>query len=291
MPDDLNVMKCFVPQVDRPACGTEAYEKMSAYRGRFDRHGYVHVSGPDMQTLTGHTDNRPLLEVANDMPLDPYGGGQRRRLYRTAMFYPWAGELRFDPVFRGPGGSYVPYFQDQSLNGDQGGHERRFCPVPDRLETDQLLRRLISILYHLIPKGLIESRLPIRTGIHFIRLSSDGREACVPSPNTVHVDGEPFTAIVLIDRVNVTKHSAGNIIAKRHCAGLQAQDIAEDDRLYEATLTEPLEFIYCDDARVAHGVSSVLGAGESNGWRTSLLVDFSDIRLVRTGPPRKPLVV
>jgi hypothetical protein len=86
--------------------------------------------------------------------------------------------------------------------------------------------------------------------------------------------------------VNVTRNSARNVIAKRACAGLQIQDIADDDRLYEATLTEPLESLYCDDARVSHGVNGVLGANGSEGWRTSLLIDFSDFRLVRTAAPR-----
>ena len=289
MPDDVQVIKRVSPsRADRPAFGTEAYDVLCALRDQFERNGFVHIPALSMALLAGHADMRPLLAAAEDLPVDPFGDGLRRRLYSTAFFYPWTGDLRFDPPFPSANGSYVPYFQERSLNGDQGGRERRFRPLSQELENDPLLRALVSTHFHLIPGGAIEPRLPIRVGIHLIRLWSDGREACVPSPNVQHVDGEPFTSIILIDRVNVTQNSARNVIAKRRCAGLHMQDIAKDDRLHEATLTEPLESLYCDDARVSHGVNGVLGANESEGWRTSLLIDFSDIRLVRTATPHTP---
>ena len=89
MPDDLNVIKRSVSKPDRLTSGTETYAKMCAYRDQLERHGYVHISGRDMLLLTGYADISPLLEAADEMPLDPYGGGMRRRFYRTATFFPW----------------------------------------------------------------------------------------------------------------------------------------------------------------------------------------------------------
>jgi hypothetical protein len=104
----------------------------------------------------------------------------------------------------------------------------------------------------------------------------------VPSPNTLHTDGEPWTAIILIDRFNVAPGSAKSYIARRRCRYRQPQDLNPEDIFFERTLSKSLETVIVDDARVSHAVTGCLGASCQSGWRTSLLIDYSSMKPDRT---------
>lgn len=254
------------------------------HRNALEKEGFVHIAGADMRGACGEVGGMErLLEAANQAPGDAHSNGLRRRYYRTATLQPWSGSLRFDDCFIDPDGrSYVPYYQSSGVNADQGGKERRFDPLPNDLEANPLLRALIYMLFSVVPGQMIEQRLPVRVGIHLIRLMSDGRRIALPSPNCLHTDGEPWTAIILIDRWNVTQTTARNFVARRQCKGAQPQDVNSDDILAAVTMTEALETIMIDDARVAHSVSGCLGIDGNVGWRSSLLIDFSPMYPERT---------
>ena len=250
-----------------------------------ERDGFAFVPGEHIAMLTAGADLAPLLDASRNLPVDPTSDGLKFRVYRTATYFPWDGSLRFDPAFEHRGQLYVPYFQPLTINQAEGGRERRFPPVPPHLEQDPLLQRLVRRLFSLIPASMIEHRLPVRVGIHIIRLFSDGWRVSLAAPNYVHCDGEPWTAIINLERSNVTDWSATNMVARRHCAGIRMQDVLSEDILYRGVMQTPLDTAIVDDARVAHAVSGVLGSDNSPGWRTSLLIDFSDIRLYRTPDP------
>jgi hypothetical protein len=286
MADDLNVAEYLSPARE-PLVGSLGHNILVTHRNEVERDGFSVISSDEMTALVNNADKLPLLAAAANMPLDPFADGQRRRCYRTGVMLPWAGEFRFDPPFKGRDGAYVPYWQSALTNHDANGRERRFAPVPDGLETDPLLLRLIWASFRLIPGGYITNDLPVRVGIHIIRLSSDGRRVCTSSPNHLHTDGEPWTSIILLDRVNIADHSALSFVAERRCAGLQPVDVAREELLAKVTMVSSLEAIMVDDSRVSHCVTGALGADGTSGHRTSLLIDFSGIRLDRTVEPRR----
>ena len=260
-----------------------------AARDRLEGEGWVHVEGEMVWSLTGHADPARLMETIKDLPVDPYGDGQRQRLYRTAQYYPWARMLTFEPTFPGPDGEKVPYYQSAATNADAQGDERRFHPIPDELASLCVFCGrafgVVACAYQMIPGGYIEARLPVRVGVHIVRLNSDGRRICTSSPNTLHVDGEPWTAVLLLERANIHDRSARSYISTRGWAGYQPQDIPDTDILAKLTLTQPFELLMVDDSRVAHSVTGALGADGKPGWRTAMLIDFSGIRLDRTAEP------
>jgi hypothetical protein len=257
--------------------------KITKFRDLLEQEGHVHLEGAAVVDLLERVSLHALGAAADAAPQDPYGQGMRRRFYRTATLYPWTGNIRFDDPFIGANGvQFVPYYQPRAINGDADGKERRFAPLPDELEKDATLLAMIRLFFSLLPGDMIERRLPARVGLHLIRLFSDGRRIALPSPNSLHTDGEPWTAIVLLDRVNVSAHSAKSFVASRHCRGKQPQEIDPDDVLVEKTLTETLETIIIDDARVSHAVTGCLGANSKPGWRTTLLIDFSSLHPFRT---------
>jgi hypothetical protein len=280
--DDMDVVLSFYPDLQPRPEPTIA--DLIRHREALECEGFVHVTSQDMQLLCGQAFGLPaLIEAANAAPDDPDGRGLRRRLYRTASFQPWSGTVRFDDSFAANDGrQYVPYYQAPTVNTDQGGKERRFTPLPDHLESNALLKRLIHVLFLMIPGQMIERRLVVRVGLHLIKLFSDGRRIALPSPNCLHTDGEPWTALVLIDRENVTPNSATNFIASRHCKGSQPQDISPHEVICEITMKAPLETTMVDDSRLSHSVTGCLGANGQPGWRTSLLIDFSPMRPERT---------
>jgi hypothetical protein len=275
------------PSKPRPITGTALHDKLVSRRDELERAGFVHVGGSEMSAYLGALDGTRLRETANNLPLDSSGDGQRRRMYRTGFFNAWTDDFRFDPAFQGADGPYVPYWQSAGTNADASGRERRFAPLPDDLENDPLLQQAVRVSFKFIPSDYIACNLPIRVGLHLIRLYSDGRRVCTPSPNHLHTDGEPFTAIILLDRVNIADHTAISFVADRACAGHQPVDVPADSILAKVRMSEALETLMVDDGRVSHSVSGALGATGKPGYRTSLLIDFSDIRLERTPEPTR----
>src|SRR5207244_9535035 len=71
---------------------------------------------------------------------------------------------------------------------------------------------------HSFPTRRSSDLAPVLVNVHLNRLQSDGRRAALPSPREIHVDGEPFTFVVLVER---TPNLVGGIsyVADRCCAG------------------------------------------------------------------------
>ncbi len=253
-------------------------------RERLDRFGFVHVASADTQRMGTDLNLTAISAAAALAPRDPNDShGLRHRLYRTGDYQPHSGTMRFDDVFYAQDGSpYVPYYQEQCINPDAAGQARHFPPLPDALEQDGTLRQLVQIIFDMVPGDLIDRKRKQAIGIHLVKLWSDGRQRAIPSPPHLHTDGEPWTAIILVDRVNCARGSAVNYVAKRHCRGNQPQDCDSDDILAAITMHTPLEMVMVDDARVSHHVSGVHGADCLPGWRTSLLIDVSPLYPERT---------
>ena len=177
---------------------------------------------------------------------------------------------------------FVPYLQSASIAPDYAGVERRIAPLPDEFTHDASLLAIIRVLFMLIPRGAFHPRFPVRVGVHPFLLISDGQSAALPSPNYLHTDGEPWTAIVLLERENLESDSGRNVIAEWHCRGQRTHDVRPGEIIATVLLGTPLDALIVNDSRVAHAVTACLGRDGRPGWRTTLAVDFSALLPQRT---------
>lgn len=273
--------------IDRPGrlpFSPEAQKTIIRHRNHLDREGYDHVSAAETLLMLGQGDLTAIVNAADSAPADPYDPyGLRRRFYRKGCYHPSAGQLVFyPPKYDRDNRPYAEYLQAERINMDANGRARRFSPLPDELENDETLQKLVRIIFEMLPGDLIDRRREQEVGLHLTRLYSGGRQRAAPSPYWLHTDGEPWTSIILIDHYNVGRGSAVNYVAERSCRGKQPQDCDRDDILATISMQTPFEMILVDDARVSHHVTGVHGADCNPGWRTSLLIDFSPLRPERT---------
>lgn len=97
------------------------------------------------------------------------------------------------------------------------------------------------------------------------------------TPDCLHRDGQPYTAVHLVSRHDVT--GGLNYIAPPRYSGRNVDELPAD-ALTTFTLTEPLDSYIVDDAAVCHHVSAVgCAPGAASGSRTVMLIDFSPIPL------------
>lgn len=261
---------------------SKAKPELAKSRDTLEREGYCFGDFRDSLSVD---DLRILVEAARSAPADLYDTtASRFRRYHQAIYFPWTCEIAPVPPFRdGPDvPAYCTYFQASSFNTEYGNLRRRFAPFGQKLLECRALSELIENCFQIIPRSRLAGfgRRPVLVGMHIIRLESDGRRAAVATPNLLHQDGEPFTFVIMLER----KNAQGGIsyIANSNCAGSHPDDVNDADILATATLTEPLDMVGIDDARVAHHVSSVLSANGDHGSRSVLLLDFSELTPART---------
>ncbi len=254
-------------------------------RNDFEIDGYAFLAGHDVRSIMHAPDVIDLVEAARSAPPDVYDKiGSRFRMYHQATYFPWNGALVVNPPFQ-DGPSLVPYstyFQQASFNIEHGGQHRRFTPFSEQLLSNFALRALVSLCFKLIPRWRLKGagRWPVLVGMHLIRLQSDGRRAAVATPNHAHQDGEPFTFVIMLERDNI--EGGVSFILDASCAGQHPDDVPDRHILASGTLMEPLDIAAVDDERVAHHVTGVLGAGGRPGFRSVLLIDFSEMQPIRT---------
>ena len=216
---------------------------------------------------------------------DAAGSGRFRHYHWGTYAWRCAPGERFQPArpYADPvsGVRYTTYFQPAGLN-PESEIERRFAPFPDDLLADPGLQDLADILFRIIPGRFFpnEGRDPLKMGIHLIKLQSIQGRPGVSSPNTIHVDGERITFVILLERRGIV--GGGNLIVERSFAkpAYHPNDVPESARIAELMLVDPLDTLAFDDARWAHYVFPVQARENGDGGRLVLLVDFTPIRPV-----------
>jgi len=260
-------------------------------RRELEREAFALRSGTRLREALaiGEADLDELIRAGRELPADPYDAtGMRSRVYSQVVLCPWNGTLFWLPPFfdAQTGAPYTTYLQEASSNPEVGGIERRFAPVPYPLQENRAFCTLIRELWGAIPAWRAEGRgrAPVLVGSHISNLKSDGRRAAMPSPREIHVDGEPFTFVVLLER---TPNLVGGVsyVARRHCATKCVEDVSPSDILAEGTLSGPLDTLVVDDAAVSHTVSGVRTVDGKPGWRIVLFIDYSVLKPARTCPP------
>jgi hypothetical protein len=259
-------------------------------RNSLEIEGFAFIPGIQVKAAMGGANITTLVEAARSAPADPYDRtGSRFRRYHQATFFPWCNRIVPNPPFQdGPNLTpYSTYFQAKHFNIEYGNQRRRFAPFSDELLASHALSTLTNVCFRLIPRWRLkgDGRWPVLVGMHLIRLESDGRRAAVATPNHAHQDGEPFTFVIMLERNNID--GGVSYIVQAGCAGRHPDDLSDSEVLASVTLTETLDIAAVDDARVAHHVTGVLGKDGRPGFRSVLLLDYSELQPTRTPDPRQ----
>ena len=175
----------------------------------------------------------------NRLDLDEYmadGGRYRRRRY--ACFTITNGVAMRQP--------HRPHYQSRGYNALNGGVDRWFSPVEDRMGAHPVLARFLDVLDRsfTLAAGSTVDAASWLVEMHQFRIEADPGHAGRPTPEGMHRDGVDWVAVTLIGRTNV----AGGVTAVAGDAGRA---------LGSFTLETPLDTVLLDDRRVWHGVTPV----------------------------------
>lgn len=199
--------------------------------------------------------SRPLLEKEglsdwsgfaaswNRLGLDRYmadGGRYRRRRYAAFSVTGGPEGMR---VARKP---HQPHYQSRDYNVLNGGVQRWFSPIEDRIAAHPAMtaaiRLIAAIADALTPSALRPAAW--HAEVHQFRIEANPGEAGRPTPEGMHRDGVDWVLVLMVDRHNVA----------------QGVTSIRDDRgqnLGSFTLAHPLDAAIVDDHRVYHGVTAV----------------------------------
>jgi len=226
-------------------------------RKDLERQGYACFKGSEL-SIPNHLqrDLSLLRQEYEALPPDQYcESGNRYRRHSRYVLLPWLNLLEPRPISH--------YTQDRELNPTDGGVIRTFERLSTAAEANSFLREMI--LFDFFNTTFEEAiwSTPVDVGVHVIRYVSRPGLPGISSPNRLHKDGEPFTFVHLIDRHAI--------------AGGESLVTDNDKRpLVRTILTDCLDTVVVSDKDVYHQVEPIeVAAGESEGYRDVLLIDFT----------------
>ncbi len=203
--------------------------------------GYVFAPARSMRALledAGLSDWESFAASWDDLGVDGFmadGGRYRRR--RFACFSVSSREIVRKP--------HQPHYQSRDYNPLNGGIERWFAPIHDRIAGHPALRAVLTTTH-----AMFQSLTPVATRpedwhveVHQFRIEA-GAEVGRPTPEGVHKDGVDWVMVMLVRRENIAS----------------GETLLEDGArrpLGSFVLTEPMDSALVDDARVFHGVTPV----------------------------------
>lgn len=210
--------------------------------------GFVAVDGAELRALGGEevfADWAAFAESWDHLEIDEYmAGGGRFRRRRFASFEATRGVLTRKP--------HGPHFQSRDYNPVNGGIDRWFEPVTDRVATHPITRSLVETCALVFTRaaGADSSSMVWKIEMHQFRIEPSPGEPGRPTPEGMHRDGVDWVFVALIARTGIK----GGITGIADAAGRS---------LGSFTLMEPLDAVFLDDHRVRHGVTpiEILGAG------------------------------
>jgi hypothetical protein len=223
-----------------------------------DGFAFVHADAMrDAFAAADLTDWEGFARSWNDLGVDTYmadGGRYRRR--RFAAFRASAHGIDRKP--------HQPHYQSRDYNAMNGGIERWFQPVTDRISAHPALRAILDtclrLFNQLTPAAIRPPSWHVE--IHQFRIEArSGREGR-PTPEGMHRDGVDWVLVLLIDRINIAEGETSVCdLAKRPLGSF--------------TLAAPGDAAITDDNRVYHGVTPVTPLDPvGSGHRDVLVVTF-----------------
>jgi hypothetical protein len=204
--------------------------------------GFVVVQAPQLRSLVGAAALAEWDDFASSwdhLEVDRFmadGGRFRRR--RFALFAAARGLITRKP--------HAPHFQSRDYNPLNGGVDRWFEPVTDRIAAHPMTQTLLARCDEAFTKaaGLEAGAARFHVEMHQFRIEPSGHEAGKPTPEGMHRDGVDWVFVGLIARTGVA-------------GGVTAIGDAKGKSLGAFTLSEPLDAVFLDDHRVRHGVTPI----------------------------------
>jgi len=234
-------------------------QRFGGIRRRMFRDGFCHLPSPDLNLSRGELSNLQAIQRHFDsLAQDVYNRDANRfRQIRRYTLLPYVDFLAPRLI------AASAYLQALNFNPEAGGQVRNFEAIPDKIANNPLLHALILRDFALSTFNKEELAGPIDVGVHFIRMRAEKEKPGISVPDCLHKDGEPFTFIHLVNRVNVT--GGENVVADNN-----------KRIILETTLEEPLDTIGVVDSKVYHQAKRVLvKTGETSGYRDVILIDFT----------------
>lgn len=204
------------------------------------RHGFAFRPGKAMRVILGDPSLEAWSSLASSwehLAVDPYmGDGGRYRRRRFAVF-----GVHGQTTSRKP---HQPHYQSLAYNPLNGGIERWFEPVTAAVERDHLLQSVLRLCADIFDRLAPGRKLPWHVEMHQFRIEAVADQAGRPTPEGIHRDGVDWVGVMLINR-----HNAASGVT---------QIYDNDDRLLgEFTLSDPMDTVFIDDARIKHGVTPI----------------------------------
>ncbi|MEO0442327.1 MAG: 2OG-Fe dioxygenase family protein [Pseudomonadota bacterium] len=219
------------------------------------------VSGSKF-SLTGQYDAfTRMVRSWETMSKDKYYGNEgkatRYRRYSDFIYSPKTGKLL--PT------EHRPYFQSETMNHYVGGLERHFEDIDEDLMTNPLIESLVQLDFE-IYKGLLPEELwdqDWQCQIHQIRIEVEPGQEVEITPEGIHSDGYPFSAV----------HFGG----KENISGANSRVYTQQkQQITETRFEEFLDTLYFKDRDLMHYVTPAKTADNSaKGYRQIIAISFS----------------
>ena len=219
--------------------------------------GYTFVHAPEMRAVleqVGALADWPEFAASwNDLGPDTYmADGGRYRKRRHAVF-----ALSESSAVRQPA---QPHYQSRDYNTLNGGIERWFEPVTERIGGGSTMSTILMFCRDLF--GMVSTTSAWHVEVHQFRIEARSGQEGRPTPEGMHRDGVDYVLVLLVNRTNIASGETS------------VHDLA-GTALGHFTLTEPLDAALVDDARVMHGVTPVEPLDPTKpGFRDVLVVTF-----------------
>jgi hypothetical protein len=219
--------------------------------------GYRFVRAADMRALLEQagplTDWAEFAASWDDLGPDTYmADGGRYRKRRHAVFAATPGEIVRQ--------SAQPHFQSRDYNTLNGGIERWFEPVTERIGAGATLTTVLAFCQELF--GQFGPARAWHVEVHQFRIEAGTGHEGRPTPEGMHRDGVDYVLVLLVNRTNII-------------SGVTSVHDLTGRELGEFTLTQAFDAALVDDARVMHGVTPVEPLDPSvPGYRDVLVVTF-----------------
>jgi hypothetical protein len=204
--------------------------------------GFAFVRAPEMRAVLdagGLSGWDSFAASWDDLGVDAYmadGGRYRRR--RFACFRADASGITRKP--------HQPHYQSRDYNPLNGGIQRWFEPVTERIGAHPAMRAILAACHALFDRLTPPAQRPAswHVEVHQFRIEAAVGQEGRPTPEGLHRDGVDWVLVLLVNRINIASGETG-------IADLTKRPLGS------FTLTDPLDAAVTDDNRVYHSVTPV----------------------------------
>ncbi|MBU2653445.1 2OG-Fe dioxygenase family protein [Acidomonas methanolica] len=229
-----------------------------SFEDALKQNGFAFVRAGEMGPLLqrfGLDDWDGFAASWNRLGLDRYmadGGRYRRRRYAT-----WSLRENGDITRK----RHQPHYQSRDYNLLNGGIERWFGPIEDRIGDHPALRAILRLARDVATDLTPEPERPEswHAEVHQFRIEARPDNRGHPTPEGMHRDGVDWVFVLMVARENVRSGETTIHDLQRRTLG-------------SFTLERPMDTAIVDDHRVYHGVTAVEPVDPSRPAHRDVLV-------------------